>query len=74
MGIIILIIVCAFVIAMTWMDNNKEKDKPYKCPVCDGRGTVPADFYNSTFGIINTEREECRTCEGDTIIWESEYE
>lgn len=51
-----------------------KKDFPFKCPVCEGRGTVPPNFYNSSFGIVNTEREECRTCEGETIIWESEYE
>lgn len=74
MGIIILIIVVGFVLAMTWMDNNKKKDKPYKCPVCDGRGNVPFNFYNDKNMSVYSLNEKCRTCEGDTIIWESEYE
>jgi DnaJ-class molecular chaperone len=35
------------------------------CPVCFGRGHVPAGFYGVA---VNTSPETCRTCKGTTII------
>ncbi len=39
-----------------------------RCPVCEGRGTVPHDFYTG-FGVAtSTARERCRTCKGGTVL------
>jgi len=51
--------------------------KPYKCPICDGRGIVPAGFYQVTFhgyGFTSTSssHEICRSCGGSGIIWGKE--
>ena len=46
----------------------------YKCPVCEGRGTVPTNFYN-TYGsptIVNTTEVTCRSCNGKGVIFDSE--
>lgn len=41
--------------------------RPWRCPVCEGRGSVPAGFY--TNGIsTSTSNEKCRSCE-DGVIW-----
>lgn len=37
---------------------------PSRCPVCEGRGTVPAGFY--TAGA--TDAETCRTCGGSGMV------
>jgi len=45
--------------------------KPYLCPVCCGKGIVPAGFYNfpSNCGsITSTWAETCRACNGKGII------
>lgn len=38
--------------------------KPHKCPVCDGKGTVSAGFYENTLG-----EQECRSCQGKGVLW-----
>jgi hypothetical protein len=38
--------------------------RPHTCPVCGGKGTVPAGFYENTIGS-----EDCRTCGGKGVIW-----
>lgn len=42
------------------------------CPVCNGRGTVPAGFYssgNETIWSGDTDsRETCRSCGGKGVI------
>lgn len=46
--------------------------KPYKCPVCNGKGIVPTGFYNSLSGYYissTTVSEKCRSCNGTGIIW-----
>jgi Ribonuclease G/E len=50
---------------------------PYLCPVCRGCGNVPGGFYNCTYGHITewvsaSAMEQCRSCKGKGIIWESE--
>jgi DnaJ-class molecular chaperone len=35
------------------------------CPVCFGRGHVPAGFYGVA---VNTNPETCRTCNGTTVV------
>lgn len=34
-----------------------------KCPVCDGCGTVPNNFYKKTVKE-SSSRTQCRTCKG----------
>lgn len=46
---------------------------PHKCPVCEGRGTVPHGFYNSVHyscTVTAANRETCKTCWGLGIVWE----
>lgn len=44
---------------------------PFKCPVCEGRGVVPAGFYipNETFALTSTSPETCQSCNGQGIVW-----
>lgn len=51
-------------------DEHRYHLKPYACPICGGRGTVPSNFY-SNYGsttMANIE-ETCRTCNGAGILW-----
>ena len=41
--------------------------KPYICPVCQGKGLLPHDFYPDNAGTGN-ESVKCRSCEGKGII------
>lgn len=43
--------------------------KCYKCPVCEGRGTVPADFYTPGYYTANTAPCVCKSCGGKGVIW-----
>jgi len=43
--------------------------RPYVCPVCGGRGTVPFGFYTTPLCATETATEPCRTCDGDGIVW-----
>jgi len=45
--------------------------KPYTCPVCGGRGIVPAGFYTSVgyYSTTGNTTEHCRSCSGTGIIW-----
>lgn len=42
---------------------------PFRCPVCEGRGTMLQDFYTRMTVGNGADDVECRTCEGDGIIW-----
>lgn len=48
----------------------------YKCPVCNGRGFVPAGFYSwyrndqCTWSVANTFPEVCRSCNGTGVVFE----
>ena len=44
---------------------------PYRCPVCQGRGSVPIGFYNYDGGGMSTSTtpEICRACGGRGIVW-----
>jgi DnaJ-class molecular chaperone len=44
--------------------------KPHCCPVCIGRGSVPAGFYGLGTALL---AEVCRACSGSGIIWEIEW-
>ncbi|MFA5238252.1 MAG: hypothetical protein WC476_00910 [Phycisphaerae bacterium] len=50
------------------------------CPVCNGRGLVPAGFYNvgskidytyrgTTTGCSSPKPETCRTCKGRGVLY-----
>lgn len=49
------------------------KKKPYKCPVCNGKGIVPNGFYSCVGDTIisttTTIPEQCRSCKGTGVIW-----
>lgn len=50
---------------------------PSTCPVCQGRGVVPAGFYSTTTGQGTTSTmipEQCRSCEGSGIVWSGNSE
>lgn len=52
--------------------------RPYKCPVCEGRGTVPIGFYETfsqgTTTATVTYDVTCKTCNGTGIVWDTEYD
>ena len=44
--------------------------RPFKCPVCGGRGIVPNGFYDIfPQSITSITPETCKTCHGTGIIW-----
>lgn len=54
-----------------WSAIIPEK-KPYKCPVCKGKGIVPDGFYRSfgdTIISINGTPEQCKSCKGTGVVW-----
>ncbi len=47
---------------------------PHSCPVCGGRGTVRAGFYDTLglhgwMGSSIPEPELCRSCGGTGVLW-----
>lgn len=46
----------------------------YKCPVCEGRGTVPSNFYScySSGTAVNTAPVTCKSCGGRGVIFDSD--
>ena len=49
--------------------------KPYKCPVCEGRGTMPDYFYEIYPGYSTSTGENqvpCQSCSGTGIIYGGE--
>lgn len=42
---------------------------PHKCPVCEGRGNVAADFYGVPGVSIGANPQQCRSCFGTGILW-----
>ena len=44
---------------------------PHKCPVCEGKGSLPAGFYMQVpcGSLSSTLPEQCRSCSGQGIIW-----
>jgi len=48
-----------------WSPINGYK-KPFKCPVCEGKGEVYKGFYTNNY----TDSEVmCRSCIGKGIVW-----
>lgn len=50
-----------------WGDHLRHS-RPHVCPVCRGRGKVPAWFYDPPSG--STTPVTCRTCQSTGIVWE----
>ena len=44
--------------------------KPYKCPVCEGRGVVPPNFYSGLGYVGDTTNITCQACQGKGIVWD----
>ncbi len=46
----------------------------YKCPVCEGRGQVPAGFYHTYHSgtVVNTCPETCKSCSGKGVIFDTD--
>ena len=42
---------------------------PHRCPVCEGRGHVPAGFYVGKGSATSANPEGCRSCNGTGILW-----
>jgi hypothetical protein len=42
---------------------------PHKCPICEGRGTVPVDFYAEQ--EVYASRQICKACGGSGLVWEA---
>ena len=43
--------------------------QPHRCPVCDGRGSVPAGFYSPANTTGSANPEPCRSCGGQGVLW-----
>lgn len=43
----------------------------HKCPVCNGRGKVPPNFYDLELSVTTDASEQvCRSCDGWGYIWD----
>lgn len=50
--------------------GDNEETKPYRCPVCGGRGIVQNGFYNMCADSTTLSNgETCRSCGGKGVIW-----
>lgn len=47
----------------------------YRCPVCEGRGHVPAGFYSSVpgvpYSVSSLSPEPCQACGGRGIVFDT---
>jgi len=54
-------------------DKGKTKklkgSRPFKCPVCGGRGKVGCNFYTNGGCGTSSCDETCRSCGGTGIVW-----
>lgn len=58
----------------TWMYATPRGQQPFLCPVCAGKGLVPAGFYEA-IGVKNwrsdrTAPDKCRACGGKGLVWQ----
>ena len=50
-------------------DETKAGKTPHRCPVCEGRGTVPPDFYNQAGSTITDATvQTCKSC-ANGVVW-----
>lgn len=43
--------------------------RPYRCPICEGQGCVPAGYALDTAGATNVGSEPCQRCTGTGVVW-----
>jgi hypothetical protein len=48
--------------------NGLYAHRPYRCPVCNGAGIVPASLYEPDKPHMPTEYLPCKSCQGTGII------
>lgn len=46
----------------------EDEKRPYKCPICEGRGDLDGDFYTRLGYATDTGRVPCRACDNG-IVW-----
>ena len=55
---------------MYYSYSTPVKLTPHRCPVCEGRGSLPENFYTRlTIGIGGAD-VTCKTCEGRGVLWQ----
>ncbi len=42
--------------------------RPWRCPICNGRGHVPADFYTAIGFSASMNPVMCKSCGGRGVI------
>lgn len=49
---------------------------PFLCPVCQGRGVVPAGFYQACHHGVTSDAadQQCKSCRGEGIVWGDSHE
>jgi len=43
--------------------------KPFRCPVCEGRGVVSPAFYGFFSLGMSTSPVLCHACKGEGVLW-----
>jgi hypothetical protein len=68
-------ITCAGSAPWSWTRPVKQRftsTRQQRCPICEGRKTVPQGFYHASrgdvFGATSTGREPCQQCGGTGMI------
>jgi len=52
-----------------WPYPQKVDKQPFKCPVCEGKGFVPHEFYGELVSS-DASPQICRSCNGRGVIWQ----
>jgi len=49
-----------------WVRRPYEQGMPHRCPVCQGKGTLPPGFYEHGDSVTrsDTTPDPCKTCDG----------
>ena len=48
------------------------KQVAQRCPVCEGRGSLPCGFYSGATSATSLNADECRTCWGSGVLYVQE--
>ena len=47
--------------------------RPFTCPVCSGKGKVPAGFYGAigvdSWAVSDLTPDQCRSCNETGVVW-----